>query len=162
MDEEYKTQLTEQLRALRRLQHGDEMTQTRYGISCEPSILMRIEDRAKEIRAIEARLGIEWPAPPAVERRYEPAPRPRQDHEAQIARRQERARQNDVAHEMNLLETHRANMAHYRRQARAYGGTDLAPPITQHGINEARVGIAHAKRALDQLGVAIDNLPGDE
>lgn len=159
MDDEYRAQLTEQLRALRRLQHTDQMMLARMGISADPSITLRVEDREREIAQIESRLGIQHPMPT---RQLEPEPQPRRVYEQQVAQRQERARQADVDHHMKLLATHRANLAHYRAQAKAFGGIDLAPPITRHGMNEARAGIAQAKRNLEALGVTIDNLPGDE
>lgn len=161
MDDEYRAQVTEQLRALRRLQHADQMTLARMGISADPSITLRVQDRQQKIAQIEARLGIQHPVPvPRPE--PEPIPTPRRVYEEQIAQRQERARQADIDHHMRLLATHRGTLAHYRAQAKYHGGIDLAPPITRHGMNEARAGINQAKRNLEALGVAIDHLPGDE
>lgn len=161
MDEAYKMQLIEQLSVERRLLAADKMTRAKYGISCDPAIIIRIEDREREIAILETRLGITWRAP--VRREIdEPPPQPRQQFEWQIAAQQKRARQQDIEHQMTLLRTHRANLAHYRSQARAFGGIELAPPITRHGLNEGRDGISRCKDALRQLSVAIDDLPGDE
>ena len=164
MDEEYRAQLTEQLHMVRRLQNADKLARATYGISADPSLIIRIEDREQEIADLEARLGIRHPAPArAVEReRYTPPPTPQWQHAEQIAQRQERARQGDIDHQMPLLKTYRSNLAHYRTQARSFGGIELAPPITRHGMNEARDGIIRTKHALEAQGVVIDNLPGDE
>lgn len=154
MDYEYQAQLEEELRTARRLLHGDKMIAALAGMYCDPSVLMRIEDREKEIAQLEGRLGIRQPepvyrTPPRREyvapARYEPAP--------ELARQ----RGADTAHHVKMLGIHRANLAHYVRQARAYGNPDLAPPITQHGITEARAGIAKEKRALRGMGVAVDD-----
>lgn len=163
MDEEYRAQLTEQLRALRRLQHADKLALAKTGMYADPSLTIRIEDREKEIAQIEARLGIEHPQPaPRRAPTYEPQPAPRREFDMDITRRQEGARQDDINHQMTLLEIHRRNLAHYRAQAKDHGGINLAPPITRNGMNEARRNIARIKSVLEGLGVVINDLPGDE
>lgn len=162
MDEEYRSQLTEQLRALRRLQHQDRLALARAGFSADPSIVIRAEDRQKEIDQIEAQLGIEQPQPtPSPRPTYSP-PIPRREFEAGIAQRQESERQRDINHQMTLLQTHRRNLAHWRAQAKDHGGISLAPLITHNGMIAERDGIARTKAALAALGVAVEDLPGDE
>ena len=156
MDYEYQAQLEEELRAARRLLHGDKMIAAKAGMYCDPAVLLRIEDREKQIAQIEERLGIRQPVPTyrAPSRREYVAPtRPRYEPAPELARQ----RGDDTAHHVKMLGIHRSNLAHYVRQARAYGGTDLAPPITQHGIEEARQGIAREKRVLRAAGVAVDD-----
>jgi hypothetical protein len=63
---------------------------------------------------------------------------------------------------MGLLNTHRRNLAHYRAQAKAYGGVEFAPPITRHGMATAREEIRGRKAILRQLGQTVEDLPGDE
>lgn len=158
MDREHQNQLEEQLRVARRLYHHDKMIQARSGISCDPSVLMRIEDREKEIAQLEARLGIRQPEPPPPPRRREyvaPAPRYRPEPEL------ERQRNDDTAHHVKLLGIHRKNLAHYIQQARAFGGIDFAPPVARHGIEEARQGIAKEKHTLRGMGVPVDDFEGE-
>ena len=150
MDEEYRKQLQEQLRMLRRLDHADQMTLARCGYGADPSVHIRVEDRRKEIAQIEAQLGVE-----------RPQLAPRQEYVAREPYRPapalERQRGDDTAYHVTLLGIHRSNLAHYTAQARRYGGVELAPPITQHGITEAREGIVREKRILRAAGVAVDN-----
>lgn len=162
LEQEYQDQLRELLRAKRRELHGYEMKLAKMGLYADPSIEITAEDLRKECRALEQQLGIAQPAPAPYTPRYSPAPIPAEDFARQMAAQQERQRQQEAAHHMTLLTTYRRNMAHWRAQAKAYGGIDLAPPVTRHGMNDARQGIADAKRALERLGVAVDTLPGDE
>lgn len=161
MDEEYRQQLIEQLRMARKLLHYDMMTRARYGISCEPSVLIRIEEREQEISDLEARLGIAQPT--SVYRQpAAPAPLPRAVHQQQVARAFGAQSQADVEHHVNLLGIHRQNLRLYREQARRYGDPVLAPPVTQHGIREAQEGIAHQKHVLRGMGVEVQNFEGEE
>lgn len=155
MDYEYRAQLEEELRMARRLLYGDKMIYAKAGMYCDPSVLIRIEDREKEIAQLEGRLGIRQPEPVyrAPPRREYVAPRPTYQPEPELSRQ----RGADTAHHVRMLGIHRTNLAHYVRQARAYGNPDLAPPITQHGITEARAGIRQEKRTLRGMGVAVDD-----
>lgn len=163
MDNEYRSQLEERLRVLRRLQHADKMTEAKSGINADPSLVIRIEDRAKEIVQIEAELGIERPAaqqaPPAY-RRIEPLPTP--IFRERVVSQHTRQRQDDIEHQINLLGIHRRTLAHFRAQAKAYGGVDFAPPMTRNGMNEARVEISRIKVILRGYGEQVDDLAGDE
>lgn len=161
MDEEYRQQLTEQLQALRRLQHRDEMTRASYGMNADTSLIIRIEDREKEIRAIEARLGITWPQP-APRPRYETPPEPEPVFHQRMVSQQQQARQRDIEHQLTLLQAHRHNLAHYRGQAQLFGGTRMAPPYVGYGIQEAVEKIAKCKEALRSYGEEVTDLAGDE
>lgn len=159
MDEEYQGQLQEELKLKRRLLHTSEMQLAMYGISADPALIIRTENLRGDVARIEARLGIVHPEP---QRSLGPPPTPARDFAAEQEARNARERRRDAEHWQTLLTTHRRNMAHYRDQARAHGGIALAPQITRYGLEEARAGITKAKRALDSLGVAYDDLPGDE
>lgn len=117
-----------------------------------------IDRLEEEIAALEAQLGIVRPATPA----YTPRSISDEEHARKISDQQRAARQSDIDHQLKLLQTYRGNLAHYIRQARAYGSIDLAPPMTGHGIAASRAGVTAAKRALFDLGVEVENLPGDE
>lgn len=163
LEQEHREQLTELLRAKRKELHVAEMQLARMGELYAPvGMIIQRDDLKRECRALEQQLGIERQAPAPYTPRYSPAPIPAEDFARQMAAQQERQRQQEAAHHMTLLTTYRRNLAHWRAQAKAYGGIDLAPPVTRHGMNEARQGIADAKRALERLGVAVDTLPGDE
>lgn len=158
MDKEYQDQLEERLRMERRLLHHDIMIRARYGISTEPAVLMRIEDREKEVRRLESLLGIAQPAYQEPPRRQEyVAPPPRYRPEPDLAQQ----RGVDTQHHVKLLGIHRANLSHYTEQARAFGGVQFAPPIARHGIAEAKAGIAQEKRTLRGLGVAVEDFEGE-
>ena len=145
-----------------------------YGISADPSITIRAQNLAAELIELETRLGI--PAstvmpgdlPYRMRRRAEPTPtreglRPREnEYQERIDADRQHARRQDVEQQLNLLKIYRANLAHYRAQAKAYGGVEQAMPITRHGIGMAKAGISAAKAALHALGVEIEDLPGDE
>lgn len=138
------------------------------GISADPYLRIEEEDLVAEIRAIEHELGIAQ-TPTLQERRqraaparYVPPPVPEPVFRERIAGEQMNARQADITHQMGLLKIHRSNMAHYRAQARAFGGIDLAPPMTRNGMAEQRERIAQIKSTLRGYGVEIDDLAGDE
>lgn len=57
----------------------------------------------------------------------------------------------NIDHLMRLLKIHRANLAHYERQAEMYGGIDYAPPIARYGINHERDEIARIERQIAGL-----------
>jgi hypothetical protein len=164
MDTEYEAQLREELRTTRRLLHERRMQLAKAGSYADPSIKIAAEDLEREVWRLEDRLGIDRPQPatrrPAA--RYETQPEPEPVFQERVVGRQTAARQHDIDHQMNLLKIHRANLAHYRAQARAFGGIDFAPPMTRNGMNEQRDSIARIKQALGRLGVEIDDLPGDE
>lgn len=164
MDAEYRAQLEEQLKIQRRLLHAQQMKLARAGFSADPSLEIMAEDLQAEVDDLEAQLGIEryTPPPRRPATRYEPRPMPEPEFRARVVGQQTHARQADIDHHFTLLKTYRGNLAHYRTQAKAFGGIELAPPITRHGMNEGRAGIAQAKAALRQLGVEPDDLPGDE
>lgn len=147
--------LEEQLATARRLWHHDKMIQARQGISCDPAVLMRIEDREKEIAGLERQLGIAQPPVYQEPRRREYAPRYRPEPDL------ERQRGADTAHHVELLRIHRQNLSHYTQQARAFGGVQFAPPICSHGIQEAKAGIAKEKRTLRAAGIRVDDFEGE-
>lgn len=61
----------------------------------------------------------------------------------------------EIKHQRDLLTIYRRNLAHYQRQADAYGGLEFAPPITRHGINEANARIAEIEARLRAAGVEV-------
>lgn len=162
MEDEYKEQLREQLKMKRRLLHEREMQLARMGISADPSIIFARDDLKAECAEIEARLGIVHPQSQSPRTSYNLPPIPERDFAAEQGQARKSAKQADITHHQTLLRTHRQNLAHYRAQAKAYGGIELAPPITRHGMREGREGITQAKEALRALGVQVDDLPGDE
>lgn len=127
-------------------------------------MILERQDAEKRIAQLEKMLGIEQPQQPV----HQPASRPvvkptsQPDFNRYIEDSKIEARRSDIRHQLNLLNIHRATLAHWIAQAKAYGGIELAPPITRNGMNEARRNIVQVKRALDQLGGSYDNLPGDE
>lgn len=157
--------LQEELRGARQALHLTRLQLARYGIGAPVHLILDEKDLAKKVAQLEAALGIPQTEPrelpqPAPAPRYVPPP-PR-DYEREREEGRQRERQADINHQLELLRIHRRSLAHVRAQAKAYGGIDLAPQITRFGMQEAREGITQAKRALDQLGGAYDNLPGDE
>jgi hypothetical protein len=151
MDEELRAQLQAELREKRRALSVLEMKLARYGIDAPVGITMDAEDMRKAVAALEAELGIKWPVPapePIHRQRYEPPPESAPVFERRVAEQQTRARQQEIAHQIRLLGIHRLQMAHYREQARYFGGLAAAPPMTRHGMQEAREGIAQIKRVL--------------
>jgi hypothetical protein len=157
LDPEYRAQLEEQLRELRQIHHYDELHAAQRGISTEPYILIRMKQRAEQIAQIKALLGMADAPPPPRRQEYvapaRPAYRPEPDLRAQ--------RGADVQHHVKMLGIHRGNLAHYTEQARAFGGVRFAPPVTRHGIEEAKEGVAREKRTLRGLGVSVDDFEGE-
>lgn len=159
----------EELATKRRALQAVRLQLARFGISAPINLIMDEEDLVKDIRAIERELGIEQ-TPTIQERRasvpstprYQAQPEPEPVFQQRIAQQQTSARQADIQHQFTLLKTYRANMAHYRAQAKAFGGVDLAPPMTRNGMNEQRSGIQQCKENLRKLGQDVDDLPGDE
>ncbi len=143
---------------LKRTLHKLRMQQAMYGGFAPVSILNQIEDTEREITRVEHARGIYRPPPVP----YAPRVPTVEEHKAMIEIQERAAWQRAIDHQMTLLKTYRGNLAHYIRQARAYGSIDLAPPITLHGINESRAGIRAAKNALLDLEIEIADLPDDE
>lgn len=56
VDSEHVEQLRERLQYARRLLHVDELHRAMYGIGTEPAVIIRIEDRKKEIAELEKQL----------------------------------------------------------------------------------------------------------
>lgn len=139
-------ELREELTMARRVCHNARLQLAKFGIGAPPHMIIEAEDAERRIAELERALGIEQ----------------RVEFERQAGAEQEAARQADVAQQMKLLGIHRTNLAHYRAQARYHGSIEQSPPITRHGIDEARDGITRTKRALEALGVRVDDLPGDE
>lgn len=156
--------LEEELRmAQRTLQHL-RLQIAKKGISTPPDVLIDAEDTEKHIARLERALGREVTEPrqlPQVER---PAPRyaPPRDYERERAAERQRDRQRDIDHQLGLLSIHRRNLAILRAQAEAHGGWKFAPTHVKNQMIDAQASIAQIKRALDTLGAAYDNLPGDE
>ena len=148
----------DELADLKRTLHKLRMQQAMYGGFAPVHILNQIEDTEREITRVEHARGIHRP-PPAP---YTPRVPTVDEYKAQVEARERAAWQQAIDHQMKLLKTYRGNLAHYIRQARAYGNVDLAPPITLHGINESRAGIRAAKNALLDLEIEIADLPDDE
>lgn len=156
--------MQDELRQARHALHLTRLQLARYGVGAPVHLIMDEKDLEKKVAQLEAALG----QTPTEPRQLPEAPRqaaytpPPRDHEREREAGRERERQKDIDHQLELLRIHRRNLAHNRAQAKAYGGIDLAPQITRFGMQEARDGIIQAKRNLDQLGGAYDNLPGDE
>jgi len=68
--------------------------------------------------------------------------------------------QEDIERLQQLLEFHRATLAHYLRQQALYGRA-LSPPSVIHGIAEARAEIADIKATLRSWGVPVEDHPDD-
>lgn len=60
-----------------------------------------------------------------------------------------------IAHQQQLLATHRRTLAHLLQQAAQYGGEVLAPPQTANGLAEARAAIDRVKQELRAQGVEV-------
>lgn len=160
LETEHQRQLRELLRMKRQLLHEREMQIALGGIYVDPSVTLARNELKREVADIEARLGVVWPKA-KLPRPTPPPPRPVEDFAREQEETRQRARQSDVRHHQELLRIHRSNLSHYREQARAFGGVELAPPICRHGMRESRGGVAQAKSALRALGVEVDDLPGD-
>ena len=136
------------------------------GISADPYLKIEEEDLAKEVRAIERELGRDQtptiqerratPTPP----RCQPAPEPEPVFQQRMVGQQMKARQDEIAHQMNLLNIHRRNLSHLRAQMKELGA--FAPPYVRNGVGDAMKEIADRKRVLRDLGQQVDDLPGDE
>lgn len=169
-----ETLLREDYDLKRRAYHETRLQLARLGISADPAIIIRAQDLAAELVELEARLGITQSVVMTSDLPYrlrqrrsaeltaEELRQREAQHQARITAEQQGARHKDAEHHLNLLKIHRANLAHYRAQAKAFGGVEFAMPITRHGIGEARAGISDTKAALRALGIAVDDLPGDE
>jgi hypothetical protein len=158
----------EELRMKRRALNHIRLDLAKRGIFADPYLKIEEEDLVADIRALERELGMEQ-TPTIQERRAtgqrEPryqAPTPEPAFQERVAGDRLRARQAEIVHQLNLLKIHRSNMAHYRAQARLYGGIDAAPAITRNSMAEQRGEIARIKASLRQLGADVDDLPGDE
>lgn len=152
--------LRDELRTKRRALNAVRLQLARYGYEAPVHLTLEEEDLAKEVRAIERELSAEQ-TPTLQERRGGP-PVPETVFRERIAERQTKARQADIDHQMTLLTIHRRNLAFLREQARYHGGNAAAPLATQNGIQDARASIAGHKRSLREMGVEVDDLPGDE
>lgn len=163
LDDEYRAQLTEQLRAQRVILHELEMQIATLGEMHAPvGIIVQRNNAKRTVQDLEQRLGIEQPTPPPQPRpRYvSPPPEPAWSFQAQYTARQVSERQRDITHQLNLLDIYRRNLKHYRNQAELMGA--FAPPMVGHGIREAQQGIEKAKAALRSYGQAVEDLAGDE
>lgn len=135
------------------------------GISADPYLRIEEEDLVAEIRAIERELGITQ-TPTLQERRATPAPRyvappePEPVFQERMVGMQTKARQEDIAHQMSLINIHRRNLAHLRAQMRELGA--YAPPYVRNGVQSAIDEIANRKDILRSMGQSVDDLPGDE
>src|SRR5215213_8831955 len=67
----------------------------------------------------------------------------------------------DIKHAHKLLAIARQNLAHGLVQAAAYGGLALSPPVTSHGIREARAQITDLKARLRAWNVVVEDMPDD-
>lgn len=158
LDPEYRQQLQEELRIKRRLLHEREMQRARGGASVDPAVTIAAEDLQAEIATLEARLGIERPR--LARQPIYTAPPPARDFAAEEERARTSARQSDITHQLELLRITRQRLSVLRGQVRRLG--DHAPSHMLMELAEGRGRISEIKRALDQLGAAYDNLPGDE
>lgn len=163
MDTEYRTQLIEQLRMKRRLHHEFEMKKAVGGMNTDPGIIIQAEDLAREIRSIELELG-DSPSPTVQERRATPLPRyiqpePAPAFQERMVGQQMKAKQDDIAHQMNLLNINRRNLGHLRAQMRELGA--YAPPYVRNGVADAIGEIAKRKSVLRGMGQAVEDLEGD-
>ena len=63
---------------------------------------------------------------------------------------------------LRQLAAHRQTAAHEAQRAARYGGAHAAPPEIAANLADARANIARLKADLRDLGVEVDDLPGDE
>src|SRR6478672_5531751 len=68
--------------------------------------------------------------------------------------------QEDIAHQQNLLEIHRRNLAQYLKQQGLIGEA-FAPPMIINGIRMERENITRVKGILRGWGEQIDDLPDE-
>jgi len=66
----------------------------------------------------------------------------------------------DIAHQQNLLQIHRRNLAHYLRQSAQHGATG-APVSVLNGILDTQNEIQRIKAILRGWGVAVEDQPDD-
>lgn len=66
-----------------------------------------------------------------------------------------------IVSQQSLLATYRQTLAHLTRQAAFYGGEPFAPPVTAHGLAEARANIARIKAELRMRGRIVADEPND-
>ena len=157
-------ELREELAVKRRQHHIVRLKLAKFGMNAPVELIIEEEDLAKDVRAIERELGYEQtptirerhatPAPP----RYV-APEPEPSFQERMVGQQQKARQDDIAHQMNLINIHRRNLAHLRTQLRELGA--FAPPYVRNGVADAIAAIANRKGILRKMGQAVDDLPGD-
>ena len=158
--------LRDELSAKKRALQNTRLQLARYGISAPVNLIMDEEDLVREVRAIERELGIDQ-TPTLQERRaYTPPPRYEtpaetpQHFQERMVGQQAKARQADIAHQMNLLNIHRRNLAHLRAQLKELGA--FAPPYVRNGATDAQREIQSRKNILRDMGQQVDDLPGDE
>lgn len=70
--------------------------------------------------------------------------------------------QEDIDAQQALLEIYRRNLSHLLRQSAKYGSEAAAPLPLSNDIREARESIRHIKTILQNWGVHVEELPGDE
>lgn len=68
--------------------------------------------------------------------------------------------QDEIFEQQELLQVYRRTLAHYLKQ-QAILGTAYVPPVTVHGINEAREAIQRIKAVLKSWGGVVENHPDD-
>ena len=71
------------------------------------------------------------------------------------------ASQDDINHQLNLLQINRRNLAHYLRQRDTLGEA-YTPPGTLNGILETRGNIKRIKQILRDWRVPVQDKPDDE
>lgn len=69
--------------------------------------------------------------------------------------------QEDINHQLKLLEIHRRNLKHYTDQ-QAIMGVAFTPPHVTHGIREAYKNIRQIKAILKKWGVSFEDLDTDK
>ncbi|HJZ48050.1 MAG TPA: hypothetical protein VKE41_12820 [Roseiflexaceae bacterium] len=70
--------------------------------------------------------------------------------------------QEDINHQLRLLEIHRRNLAHLVKQAAHYGGEDETPVYIANSLQENRDNIRRIKGILRGWGTAVVDGPNDE
>ena len=158
-------ELREELKRKRTALHHAEMRLAGRGISADPWEIMQRDDLLGEVRSLEGRVGeARTPTPQEIRREYPPSPRyvapePELAFQQRMVGQQLKARQDDIAHQMTLLNIHRRNLGHLRAQLRELGAH--APPYVRNGVADATDEIAKRKGILREMGQAVDDLPGD-
>ena len=150
--------LRETLRLKRRDLHIVKLQIAKTGSAWAPPALIGQEfDLEREVRQLERDLGIAQPEPPR--RAYE-APKPARAFAQEVEDQQTRMRQEEIAHQLSLLNIHRRNIGHLSRQMRELGA--YTPPYVRSELEDARANIASIKRTLRAAGVAVDDLESDQ